>query len=551
MVMLICITADVTILPINFKESIYMIMKKFMAAALASMTVLTVMPATNVSAATTAVSTTASFVCMGVGENVKLSSTSGMTFSSSNKNVATVASNGIVKAVGKGTASIKATVSGKTKSYAITVKNAPTSIKVGSTGEMRNNILGWNETISGITFNDGANAASYGYTFTSSNPSAVSVNKQGSTLTLKGSMKGGTSVIKATSYNGKSVSFTVNCNRAARSHGIIGTQCIVAGRITDAWASGTNSGAATSVTMYASDDVNSSTVMKSGGKTVTIPNGTKFTIKGVSSKCDAYGNYRFKVTYKGVTGWVKTNYAMINFGQYIPSVTVALSFNSATAGAKKYKNSVQPSSSKSNMFNCDNNSIPGISDVKRYGTNTAWLRWDSAKKFASAQTKFLKQGLSLKLYDAYRPSSTTKAIHSAWNTYINKNKLDPTLINQIGSQQFVSMHNLGAAIDTTLIDINTNKELAMPTAMQDLSWNSSWNNHSGSWGGNITNGKFNKSGTNENARANNAYAMNAVFKSSGLNTYTGEWWHFQDNDVKKNGYLTSRAVIYNIDGNKI
>lgn len=535
-----------------------MVMKKFMAAVLASMTALTVMPITSVSAATTttAVSATTSSVCMGVGENVKLSSASGTTFSSSNKNVATVASNGIVKAVGKGTASIKATVSGKTKSYAVTVKNAPTSIKVGSTGEMRNNILGYNETLDGITFNDGAGAASYGYTFTSSNPKAVSVNRQGSTLTLKGSMRGGTSVIKATSYNGKSVSFTVKCNRAARSHGIIGTQCIVAGRITDSWASGSNSSAATSVTMYASGDVNSSAVKKSGGKTVTIPNGTKLTVKNVSTKHDAYGNYRFMVTYKGVTGWVKTNYTMINFGQYIPSVTVALSFNSSTAGAPKYKNSVQSASSKSNMFNYNNKSISGVSDVKRYGTNTAWLRWDSAKKFASAQTKFLKQGLSLKLYDAYRPSSTTKAIYNAWYKYIDKNKLESTLIWQIGSQQFVSMHNLGAAIDTTLVDINTNKELAMPTAMQDLSWNSAWarvkNGKSYGWKKNVTNGQFSKKGTEAKDRANNAYAMNSVFASSGLGTYDGEWWHFQDDSLKiGNSSLSSKAVIYNIDGSKI
>ena len=535
-----------------------MVMKKFMAAVLASMTALTVMPITSVSAATTAtaVSATTSSVCMGVGENVKLSSASGTTFSSSNTNVATVASNGIVKAVGKGTASIKATVSGKTKSYTVTVKNAPTSIKVGSTGEMRNNILGYNETLGGITFNDGAGAASYGYMFTSSNPKAVSVNRQGSTLTLKGSMRGGTSVIKATSYNGKSVSFTVKCNRAARSHGIIGTQCIVAGRITDSWASGSNSSAATSVTMYASGDVNSSAVKKSGGKTVTIPNGTKLTVKNVSTKHDAYGNYRFMVTYKGVTGWVKTNYTMINFGQYIPSVTVALSFNSSTAGAPKYGRSQQTVTSKYNMFNYNNKSITGISNVKRYGTNTAWLRWDSAKKFASAQTKFLKQGLSLKLYDAYRPSSTTTAIYNVWGSYIRKNKLDPTLINQIGSPQFVSMHNLGAAIDTTLINIDTNKELAMPTAMQDLSWNSAWacvkNGKSYGWQKNVTNRKFNKTGTSAAARANNAYAMNSVFSSSGLGTYAGEWWHFQDDSLKSgNAYLTSKAVIYNIDGYRI
>lgn len=534
-----------------------MVMKKFMATVFASMTALSVMPVTSVSAATTSVTATSSSVCMGVGENVKISASAGATFSSSNTNVATVASDGTVKAIGKGTVTIKSTVSGATKSYTVTVKNAPTAIKVGSTGEMRNNILGYNETISGITFNDGTNAASYGYTFTSSNPSAVSVNKSGSTLTLKGSMKGGSAVIKATSYNGKSVSFTVNCNRAARSHGIIGTQCIVAGRVdTSSWTTNKNTSAATSVTMYASDDVNSSTVMKSGGKTVTIPNGTKFTIEGVSSKCDAYGNYRFKVTYKGITGWVKTNYAMINFGQYIPSVTVALSFNSATAGAPKYKNSVQSASSKSNMFNYNNKSISGVSDVKRYGTNTAWLRWDSAKKFASAQTKFLKQGLSLKLYDAYRPSSTTKAIYNAWYKYIDKNKLESTLIWQIGSQQFVSMHNLGAAIDTTLVDINTNKELAMPTAMQDLSWNSAWarvkNGKSYGWKKNVTNGQFSKKGTEAKDRANNAYAMNSVFASSGLGTYDGEWWHFQDDSLKiGNSSLSSKAVIYNIDGSKI
>lgn len=140
-----------------------MVMKKFMATVFASMTALSVMPVTSVSAATTSVTATSSSVCMGVGENVKISASAGATFSSSNTNVATVASDGTVKAIGKGTVTIKSTVSGATKSYTVTVKNAPTAIKVGSTGEMRNNILGYNETISGITFNDGTNAASYVY----------------------------------------------------------------------------------------------------------------------------------------------------------------------------------------------------------------------------------------------------------------------------------------------------------------------------------------------------------------------------------------------------
>lgn len=72
-----------------------------------------------------------------------------------------------------------------------------------------------------------------------------------------------------------------------------------------------------------------------------------------------------------------------------------------------------------------------------------------------------------------------------------------------------SYHNLGIAIDLTLVDADTDEELQMQTAMHDLSWNSV-----------LT---FN----NENAKLLAKYMT-----GSGLAPLSSEWWHFQDDELR-------------------
>lgn len=263
-----------------------------------------------------------------------------------------------------------------------------------------------------------------------------------------------------------------------------------------------------------------------------IPNGTILKVLGVEAatghKTSESMYTRFKVSYGGNTGYVKMNYALVNVNQYVPAINVALSFSSNEAYTWYIAHGKSQMTNKPyNMFNYkgSDNYIEGISDQKFYSSNTAWLRYDVAKKLLNAQRDMLGQSNPwiIKLYDAYRPHSVTAKIDKAWDNYIYKYNLDKGLTNQIASANYVSKHNIGTAVDMSIIDAKYNTEYVMPTYMHDLSWNAKQSN----W--------LNKSG-NKNQ---NATAMYNFMTKRGWSVYSGEWWHFEDNSI-----ASSNLVVY-------
>jgi len=113
--------------------------------------------------------------------------------------------------------------------------------------------------------------------------------------------------------------------------------------------------------------------------------------------------------------------------------------------------------------------IPGIALDIRYATPNnvthrqlypvakAFLRAPAARALANVQKELASQGLGLKVFDAYRPYSVTKAL---WEPVRNPDyAADPAK----GSR-----HNRGAAIDLTLIDLKSGRELPMPTGFDDF-----------------------------------------------------------------------------------
>ncbi len=73
-----------------------------------------------------------------------------------------------------------------------------------------------------------------------------------------------------------------------------------------------------------------------------------------------------------------------------------------------------------------------------------------------------------------------------------------------------SYHNFGLAVDLTLEEIDTGRELLMQTAIHDLSWYSVLSEN------------------NDNANLLASYMTGAD-----LNTLVSEWWHFQDNETDR------------------
>lgn len=113
--------------------------------------------------------------------------------------------------------------------------------------------------------------------------------------------------------------------------------------------------------------------------------------------------------------------------------------------------------------------VPGVRIDVRYATSNnfmhrplypiakVFLRAPAAAALADVQRELAPGGLSLKVFDGYRPYRITEAM---WEPIRNPDFVaDPAK----GSR-----HNRGAAVDLTLVDARTGQEIAMPTPYDDF-----------------------------------------------------------------------------------
>jgi zinc D-Ala-D-Ala dipeptidase len=108
--------------------------------------------------------------------------------------------------------------------------------------------------------------------------------------------------------------------------------------------------------------------------------------------------------------------------------------------------------------------IPGLKLEIRYATTNnftgkkiyqlarAYSRKPVAEALKKIQADLKKQGLALKIFDGYRPYSATVMFYETYH--------DTTYV---ASPYKGSRHNRGCALDLTIIDVATGKELPMPT----------------------------------------------------------------------------------------
>lgn len=150
-----------------------------------------------------------STVTLGVGETFTQKGTVNdaavtktLTYTSSDPSIATVTSSGKVTAEKTGTVEITLTTyNGKTASYTITVKKAPSSVKLTASS----NVLKINKKLQ-IKTTLSSNSSSNKLTYTTSNKSIATISSEG-VVTAK---KAGKVTITATTYNGKKATYTIN-----------------------------------------------------------------------------------------------------------------------------------------------------------------------------------------------------------------------------------------------------------------------------------------------------------------------------------------------------
>ena len=139
-----------------------------------------------------------------------------------------------------------------------------------------------------------------------------------------------------------------------------------------------------------------------------------------------------------------------------------------------------------------------------YLANRAYLRREAAAALARVQRSLRTQGLGIKIFDAYRPVRATLAMVD-WTERVNRSDLLKD--GYIASR---SRHNLGLAIDLTLIELATGRELEMGTPFDTFSAAAHTANASGE-------------------AAANRQILKAAMEREGFLNYDQEWWHFSFN----------------------
>jgi D-alanyl-D-alanine dipeptidase len=133
-----------------------------------------------------------------------------------------------------------------------------------------------------------------------------------------------------------------------------------------------------------------------------------------------------------------------------------------------------------------------------YPVPKVYLRRPAAIALHEIERELAREGLGLKIFDGYRPYRVTVRM---WKPIRNPDFVaDPAK----GSR-----HNRGAAVDLTLIDLRTGRELPMPTPYDDFTPRARQD--------------FND--LSPEVIANRAKLRN-VMESHGFAALPSEWWHF-------------------------
>jgi len=136
-----------------------------------------------------------------------------------------------------------------------------------------------------------------------------------------------------------------------------------------------------------------------------------------------------------------------------------------------------------------------------YEADRAFLRREAASALALVQRDLRPRGLALKVFDAYRPVRATLAMVD-WTRRVHRQDL--LTDGYIASR---SRHNLGLAVDLTLIDLATGAELEMGTPFDTFSTAA----HTASASG---------------VAAANRQKLKSAMEAEGFQNYDQEWWHY-------------------------
>lgn len=134
-----------------------------------------------------------------------------------------------------------------------------------------------------------------------------------------------------------------------------------------------------------------------------------------------------------------------------------------------------------------------------YAQARAWLQRRVAEDLRRAHDRAREHGCGLLILDAYRPWHVTRSL---WHEF-------PQYRGFIADPETGSVHNRGCAVDLTLFDLATGRELAMPSGYDEFS-DRACPDYAGG----------------EPSRLTNRDRLRALMEAEGFAVHAREWWHF-------------------------
>ena len=149
-----------------------------------------------------------------------------------------------------------------------------------------------------------------------------------------------------------------------------------------------------------------------------------------------------------------------------------------------------------------------------YSSSRAFLQRPAARALLRAHRELLKQGYGLLIFDGYRPWYVTKIFWDATPPEKHEFVADPAQ----GSR-----HNRGCAVDLTLYDLKTGREIEMTGGYDEMS-ERSYPTYTG--------------GTPEQRARRDL--LRREMEKQGFTVFPSEWWHFDYRDWKEYGIQNTK-----------
>jgi D-alanyl-D-alanine dipeptidase len=170
---------------------------------------------------------------------------------------------------------------------------------------------------------------------------------------------------------------------------------------------------------------------------------------------------------------------------------------------------------KSELRYLGNNNFIGKT-IDGYYNNCVIVTKETAAALQKVQTELTKKGLSLKIFDAYRPQQAVNHFVK-WAKVLNDTlmkqqyypKVSKSALFNSGYIASRSGHTRGSTVDLTIVDAKTGKELDMGSPFDFFG---------------VESHPFYKN-ISENQKENRFY-LRKIMLANNFKPYDNEWWHF-------------------------